>query len=115
MKDIMKEFYKKANGGHEYFTSFGNDNNGEYKFIHITESNDDEYIITAKLIIPKKSKIVEKCLKSNKSPIRQILEKIEKQNNNELKDEKTENRLYNFPDWYKIKHLKKHRSHSKRL
>jgi len=98
MKDIMKEFYKKANGGHEYFTSFGNDNNGEYKFIHITESNDDEYIITAKLIIPKKSKIVEKCLKSNKSPIRQILEKIEKQNNNELKDEKTENRLYNFPD-----------------
>lgn len=98
MKEIIKEFYRQAKGKHEYFTSTGRNTDGEYKFIHIIESDKDEYIITAKLIIPKNSKMIKKCIKNNKSPIRQILEKIEKENNNDIKEEKTENSIYNFPD-----------------
>lgn len=98
MKEIIKEFYKQAKGGHEYFTNIGSSADDEYKFIHIIESDEDEYIITAKLIIPKNSKMVNKCMKNNKSPIRQMLEKIEKENNIDIKEEKTENSIYNFPD-----------------
>ena len=66
----------------------------ELELEHIIEETNDEYIISAKIKLPKKSKMIDKCLAHGKSPITQALEKIEKEHNTLLKEGKTEYNLY---------------------
>lgn len=66
----------------------------EFELIHMIEEGKDDYAISAKIIIPKNSKMMKKCLENNKSPITQALEKIEKEHRQLLKEEKTNNSLY---------------------
>lgn len=66
----------------------------ELKFAHLIESSEEEYVITAKIIIPKTSKMIEKMKMKNKSPITQMLEEIERQRNKDIKEGKMERSLY---------------------
>lgn len=84
----MKQSREKINS---YFESEGADG---HKFVHMIESDENEYEITAKLIIPKNSKMIEKMIKNNKSPIRQMLEELEKQRNIDMREGKIERSLY---------------------
>ena len=66
----------------------------KYKLIHMIEEGENDYAISAKIVIPKNSKMIEKSKKYNKSPITQVLEEIEKEHRILLKEGKTDNKLY---------------------
>ncbi len=77
-----------------YFQVVGVSQKDGYKFAHLIESDEEEYVITAKIILPKTSKMIEKMKKINKSPITQMLEEIERQRNKDIKEGKMERSLY---------------------
>lgn len=66
----------------------------QFELEHIIEETENEYIIKAKIKIPKKSKMIDKCLTECKSPLTQALEKIEKEHRTLLKEGKAEYNLY---------------------
>lgn len=93
----MEEFYKtiqecfsKERELKDYITV----GNNEFELVHMIEEGENDYAISAKIIIPKNSKMMKKCIESNKSPITQALEQIEKEHRQLLKEEKTNNSLY---------------------
>ena len=89
MKEIQKDFNQERK-----IEKYEIRSTNEYKIIHMIEEGKTDYAISAKIIIPKDSKMIEKCKKYNKSPITQALEKIEKEHKNLIKDGKTEKNLY---------------------
>lgn len=68
--------------------------NNKYELVHMIEEGKKDYAISAKIIIPKNSKMIEKSITKGKSPITQALEEIEKEHRKLLQEEKTEERLY---------------------
>ena len=66
----------------------------KYKLVHIIEEGKEDYAISAKIIIPKNSNMIEKSITKSKSPITQALEEIEKEHRKLLQEEKTDEKLY---------------------
>lgn len=66
----------------------------DYDLEHIIEETENEYIISAKMKVRKKSKMIDKCLTQCKSPLTQALEKIEAEHRALLNDEKLNYNLY---------------------
>lgn len=66
----------------------------DYKLIHEIKENNNEYIITAKLVISKESKIIKKCKEQDMSPITKILSANERKNKILINEGKTEKKLY---------------------
>lgn len=69
---------------------------GKYKIRHKIDIDKEtgEYIITAKMIIPKDSKYILNCKVNNESPITAILLEKEHEHNIFIADEKTTKTLY---------------------
>lgn len=69
---------------------------GEYKIRHKIDIDKEtgEYIITAKMIIPKNSKYILNCKVNNESPITSFLLEKENEHNILIADEKTTKTLY---------------------
>ena len=66
----------------------------DFELEHIIEETENEYVISVRMKVRKKSKMIDKCLAQSKSPITQALEKIEKEHNTLLKEGKSEYNLY---------------------
>lgn len=88
-KELQEEFSKERK-----LKEYEIRGNNKYKIIHMIEEGKNEYAISAKIIIPKNSKMIEKSKKYSKSPIRQALEEIEKEHKTLIKEGKTERKLY---------------------
>ena len=95
MKEIFEKERKIKNKSEKIWIG-NNSEYGEYKIKHRIDIDEEtgEYIITAKMIIPKNSKYMLNCKINNESPITRFLLEMEHEYNLGIIEGNTINQLY---------------------